>query len=42
VVQEIDVRGHLWPEDDETTRAAVEAVLGPRVPQRCHGEAVAE
>jgi integrase len=38
----LDVYGHLWPEDDEQTRGAVDAVLGPRVSRMCHPEAVGE
>jgi integrase len=35
----LDVYGHLWPEDEDQTRAAVEAVLGNRVSRMCHTEA---
>jgi integrase len=39
----LDVYGHLWPDDDDQTRDAVDAVLGPaRVSRMCHVEAVGE
>lgn len=34
----VDVYGHLWPEDEERTRSAVDDVLGPRVSPPCHIE----
>jgi integrase len=38
----LDVYGHLWPEDDDQTRDAVDAILGDRVSRMCHVEAVGE
>jgi integrase len=37
----LDTYGHLWPDSEDSTRAAVDAVLGARVSERCH-EADAE
>lgn len=35
----LDVYGHLWPDSDERTRAAVDGVLGARVSRGCHDTA---
>jgi integrase len=38
----LDVYGHLWPDDDDTTRDAIQSLLGPGVSPVCHGGAVGE
>ena len=31
----LDTYSHLWPDSDDRTRDAIDAVLGPGVPQVC-------
>ena len=38
----LDTYSHLWPDDDDRTRAAVEAFLGGRVSPVCHEEGAEE
>ena len=34
----LDTYSHLWPDSDDRTRDAIDAVLGPGVPQVCPNE----
>lgn len=34
----LDTYSHLWPDSDDRTRDAIDAVLGPGVPQTCPGQ----
>lgn len=36
----LNVYAHLWPEDDDLTRAAIDAALGAAVSRACHGDAL--
>ncbi|CAN5766715.1 hypothetical protein BH23ACT1_BH23ACT1_13190 [soil metagenome] len=36
----LDVYGHLWPDEEHRTRAALDAALSAPVSPACHREAV--
>jgi hypothetical protein len=38
IEESLDVYSHLWPEDEERTRSAVDRVLGDLVSPPCHPE----